>query len=455
MRARLIKWVSVAAGRWSRKPLHGGTLSVGAFRRQLDKEIAASEPSKMPVLLVLSLVRSDSIDAALGERWAHEVEIAVLQRITAVLHKRDRIAVASREELWILLCDLSSAAIANLAAVNIVNTLETPIVVKDKVATVRPWIGIALADEPGHDATALLKAASQARTRARTLNQPYCVATHNEHLETLNMDLVMALENALSQNALSLCYQPKVSLPSHRPTSVEALIRWPAQVEPFMTPTVLVNIAEQFGMMPQLTRHVLHSALREYASLLGPCGVPKVWINLSVRMLSDPSLLGLLQQALDIWGLKPQVLGLEITESMFITDMEQSVSMLDQLAKQGFALAIDDFGTGYSSLAYLRRMPIDELKIDKLFVQTMTSSKSDMQIVRSIIDLSHNFHLHVVAEGVEDTETLDLLTRMGCDQIQGYIFAKPMPAHALVQWWGLHGKGRADAVAMETSSATK
>lgn len=413
-------------------------LSKHGFLERLESELASlRQPAGLGVL-VMSLARSDDIDAMLDLSVARDFDVQIMARIRASLREQDCITMASHNEVWILLPRLPSTAIASLAANRLVHELEAPFIHQDTVTTVRPCIGVALSNGPldrGQDALAMLKAASLAKRRARVLGVPYFVATEEENSHQLNMDMIVALRRALAENALSLAYQPKVDLQSGRAVGVEALIRWPDGAEPFMTPTMLVGIAEQFGMMRQLTRFVIHTALREHASELAAVGVDKVWINLSARMLNDPGLLDFLMQSLAVWNTPPQALGLELTESMLITDGEQTIAVLNRLASMGFCLAIDDFGTGYSSMAYLRRLPIHKLKIDNTFVKNITSSLVDRQIVQTIIDLAHNFELQVVAEGVEDSATLALLADMGCDLVQGFIYAKGMPVQEAAAWW--------------------
>jgi EAL domain-containing protein (putative c-di-GMP-specific phosphodiesterase class I)/GGDEF domain-containing protein len=410
------------------------TLSRSQFFKQLDKHLANQESASVTALLVISLSRSDGVDAILRSDAAREIENQILVRIRSCLRPQDHLAMVSHDEIWILLPQLASPTLASLAANNVRNELDAPFIQGNLVATVRPCIGIAMSSGAVPSAIGVLRSAAQAKNRARALNLPYFVATDAENPDLLNMDLIVALENALVQNSLLLVYQPKVDVNSMRVVSVEALIRLPSALHAIMTPTMLVGVAEEFGMMQQLTRYVLHTVLREHTAYLAACGIDRIWINLSAKMLNDPNLPEFLTQALTVWGATPAVIGLEITESMLITDIDQSVAMLDHLAQLGFSLAMDDFGTGYSSLAYLRRLPINELKIDKTFVKHMATTLADRQIVQTIIDLSHKFNLQVVAEGVEDLSTLALLKGMGCDQVQGYIFAKAMSAPMLADW---------------------
>ncbi|MEC5215605.1 EAL domain-containing protein (putative c-di-GMP-specific phosphodiesterase class I)/GGDEF domain-containing protein [Actimicrobium sp. GrIS 1.19] len=402
--------------------------------QRLEIDLRAADGTATLAVLIVSLARSDIVDATLRQADSHRISIEMMQRVANTLRPGDYLAQASADEIWVILPRLASAALANLAANNIMRVLEAPIVSLRMPLTLRPRIGIALASDAGGIALHLLRAAEEASRRARNLNQPYFVVTEVEGVDLHNKDLVVALENALAHNLPTLAYQPKVDILTRQVVSVEALIRWPAGLKPAMTPMMLVDLAEQFGMIRELTRFVLHTALREQSSVLAAAGINRIWINLSAKMLTDPDLLDFLQQALDIWSATPAMIGLELTESMLASDIDQSIAMMHALSQHGFALAIDDFGTGYSSLAYLRRFPITELKIDKMFVQHMATSIPDAQIVRTIINLAHNFHLDVVAEGVEDEEILALLAAMGCDQIQGYVYARPMPAGELVQW---------------------
>jgi EAL domain-containing protein (putative c-di-GMP-specific phosphodiesterase class I)/GGDEF domain-containing protein len=431
------------------KSLFGERSPVSAVRRTLDprallaaleQDIRLLKGAEVLALLIISLSRSDSVDASLGLHGSRLIQESILDRVRSTLRPQDYLTLATVDEVWVVLPKLTSATLANLAATNIARALEAPFIDNHTVVTVRPGIGISVAVDADRPAISLLKAASHARSLARTLNQPYFVTNSSGDTDQISRNLILDLEAALADNLLSLAYQPKVDLSTRQVISVEALIRWPSEVKPTMTPTALVGIAEKFGMMEELTRYVLHTAIGDYVNILKAAGISRIWVNLSARMLCEPHLPDLLQQVLDVWGVPTWVLGLEVTESTLITDIEQSITMLHTLKRAGFEIAIDDFGTGYSSLAYLRRFPISELKIDKIFVQHMLSSESDIQIVRSIIDLAHNFKLKVVAEGVEDDATLAVLEQMGCDQIQGYIFAKPMPAKELVPWMAAFNK---------------
>ncbi|WP_334186562.1 putative bifunctional diguanylate cyclase/phosphodiesterase [Noviherbaspirillum sp.] len=428
LRQRYLKW------RQANSVADAVALMPKAFVVRLDANIEQRNPSATIALLAISLARSDRLEAILDEAGSAAVQEELLRRVRSVLRENDYVAVASSDEVWVALTQLSSPAIADLAATNLIRTLEKPIPDCDPVVTVRPVIGVALCGHIGGSATRMLKAALGAQQEARAANRRYCVAATGTEIGELSRTVMVALQSALAQNRLSLVYQPKVDLQTGQVAGVEALVRWPADARSGWTPTLLVDTAEKYGMIGELTRFVLHTALREYVTVLAAAGVGILWVNLSASMLNEPGLPALLQQAANVWGVGCDQIGLEVTESTLLNDAELSIKTLHALAKLGFSLAIDDFGTGYSSLLYLRRFPLVELKIDKLFVEHMASSVVDAQIVRAVIDLAHNFKLKVVAEGAEDEATLAILRQMGCDQVQGYVYSRPLPADELARW---------------------
>ena len=423
---------SVITGSPSRRPIH-----IDDLCKRLDRDLARKQDGSALVVMVIAISRSDAIDAHLRNGSAKRVTEEILDRIATITQSTDYLAMAGADELWLVLPQISSPTIASLAATKITAALSAPLPSSMMPATVRPVIGVGIATLRGGTAIDLLRAAREAARRARNLNQSYFVATAADGVDLRSKDLVVALENSLAENRLMIAYQPKVDVRTGLVHSVEALIRWPEDLKPTMSPTMLVDIAERFGMIRALTKHVLQTVLREYSATLAATGLSRIWVNLPAVMLADSGLFDFLRQIMDIWGLPASLIGFEVTEGTLITDIEQSIEMMQRKSNHGFALAIDDFGTGYSSLAYLRRFPIDELKIDKVFVQHMASSAADAQIVQAIIHLAHNFNLSVVAEGAEDQFVLQMLIDMGCDQVQGYVFAKPMPAVKLAEWMAM------------------
>jgi EAL domain-containing protein (putative c-di-GMP-specific phosphodiesterase class I)/GGDEF domain-containing protein len=433
IRKKLLGWKRSSADEKHREtPLR--EMPISALVERLEQDIQRQTPSAVVALLMITLSRSDNIEAMLRKPGCAEVQEELVRRVRSTLHEHDYLAVSSANEIWVTLPKLSSSAVANLAASNLIRSLETPIAVSGTIVTVRPVIGIAIAAQSGCSALQLLKGAANAESRAHSLNQRYWATVTNNITELSARDRIAAIQSALAHNRLSVFYQPKIDLRSGRISGAEALIRWNDDSHPEITTSMLIDTAEQHGMIQELTRFVMNIVLREYVESLAKADIGKIWINLSASMLRDAKLPEMLDQITRVWGVSAEVLGLEVTESTLLTDVEQSITTLHALVACGFSLAIDDFGTGYSSMVYLRRFPVSELKIDRLFVQHMMSSLPDRQIVRSIIDLAHNFQLTVVAEGAEDQSTLAHLKEMQCDQVQGYVYANPMSAADLLAW---------------------
>lgn len=408
--------------------------SVAEFMAMVEAQLASSDEHHVLALLVVSLQRSDRIQAVLDPRYARIVEQHFLAAITPSLRSKDRFVFASENECWFLLPQLSSEALAVLAVHRILNALDAPLTIETHTIFFHPHIGIACAPLHAHLAPDLLRTADQAQRNAQLNNMRFEMAAAQHEPRSSPDDLPQAIKAVLDDNALEMRYQPKVDLRSKRIQSVEALVRWPSDHHQTVQTNLLIDVAEQFGLIEQLTLQVMNKVLQEMSVWESKGLHVLVWINLSARLLALEQLPKMLARILQIWNVPPSAIGLEVTESAFIHDIEHTTALLFELRNLGFRLSIDDFGTGYSSLAYLRRFPIDELKIDRVFVQGMSSSPQDKQIVQSIIGLAHNFGLSVVAEGVERESSLNALRMMGCDEIQGFYFAHPMPAEDLVAW---------------------
>ncbi|MFZ6820633.1 bifunctional diguanylate cyclase/phosphodiesterase [Undibacterium sp. Ji22W] len=413
---------------------HGLLPSLDAFMKMLETEIQASNEQQMVAVLVLSLQRSDRLQAILNPQYAQIVQTHFCESLQPSLRAKDRFVFATDSECWFILPQLSSEALAVLAGHRLLNALSVPLKIESHTIFFQPTIGIACTPLHAGKATDLLRIADQAQKNAQLNNLRFELARVQRDQRNTPDDLPKAIKKVLDENALEMRYQPKVDLRSKSIKSVEALVRWPADHPQSVATNLLIDTAEQYGLIEQLTIQVVNKVLQEAASWESMGLHVVVWINLSARLLALEQLPKILERLLNVWNIPASAIGLEVTESAFIHDIEHTTALLFELKNLGFRLSIDDFGTGYSSLAYLRRFPIDELKIDRVFVQGMISSKQDKQIVQSIIGLAHNFGLSVVAEGVEQESTLNALRLMGCDEIQGFYFAQPMPAKNLLDW---------------------
>jgi len=404
------------------------------FMRLVDSEIQAVDEQHVIALLIVSLQRSDRIQAILQTQYAQSVQQHFCELILPSLRDKDRFVFATENECWFLLPQLSSEALAVLAVHRLLAALGSPLTIESQTVFFHPTIGIACAPLHAKNAFDLVRTADQAQKNAQLNNVRFEMAIVQRDQRSRPDDLPRAIKTVLDDNALEMRYQPKVDLRSKSIHSVEALVRWPVDHAQVLATNLLIDVAEQYGLIEQLTLQVFNKVLQEAAAWESKGLHVVVWVNLSARLLASQHIPKMLERCLKVWNMPASAIGLEITESAFIHDIEHTTALLFELKRLGFRLSIDDFGTGYSSLAYLRRFPIDELKIDKLFVQGMSSSPQDKQIVQSIIGLAHNFGLAVVAEGVEQESTLNTLRLMGCDEIQGYYFAYPMAGDKLLDW---------------------
>lgn len=408
--------------------------NLDGFMSMLENEIQHVAEQHLVAVLVLSLQRSDRLQALLNPQYANIVQQHICEALYPSLRAKDRFVFATEDECWFILPNLSSEALAILAGHRLLNVLSAPLKIESHTIFFHPSIGIACAPLHALSATEVLRIADQAMKNAQSNNLRFELATVKRDQRNRPDDLPRAIKQVLDDNALEVRYQPKVDLRSKSIKSVEALVRWPAEHAQSVATNILIDTAEQYGLIEQLTMQVFNKVLQEAASWERQGLHVVVWINLSARLLALEQLPKVLERMLKVWNMPASSIGLEVTESAFIHDIEHTTALLFELKNLGFRLSIDDFGTGYSSLAYLRRFPIDELKIDRVFVQGMISSKQDKQIVQSIIGLAHNFGLSVVAEGVELESGLNVLRLMGCDEIQGFYFAQAMPGEDLINW---------------------
>ncbi len=406
----------------------------------LDREtaVARATSGRLAVLLV-ELRRVDRLQALLRGPAPALTMSLVLDRLRKALREEDRMAAISDDEACIILPRLAHPSQATLAAVKILRVLDRPIAHEGGSAVLRPCVGIATLPEHGFDPAELLMAADVSRHIAATREEGYHVYQGDEPIEPeVYHGLDLDLERALRANELELHYQPLVEVATGLPSGVEALLRWRHAKAGEIPPATIVGIAERTGLIGALTYWILNSSLRQ-ASLWRAEGIaPRLAINLSVSTLTDPELPAVVDQGIRTWGMDPATISLEIAESSMIADAERSVAILTRLKAIGVRLSIDDFGSGFSSLAQFKRLPLDEIKIDRPFVQALDREKRDRALVASAIDLGHHFGLSVVAEGVERDATRAALREMGCDLAQGNLFCAPLAPAALRDWWRAH-----------------
>ncbi len=385
-------------------------------------------------VLIVALARGDRLDALFGVPTG-DIMRRALKRLPGALRPADRFVQLSDEKICVILPNLKTGAQAWLAAGKVQQALEAPFSFDDMLTNVRPVVGIACFPEHAEDAEELVVHADIAKRIARTRD----VAQHVfQREDRRDVDAYLGLEDLLREairtNQLEVHYQPQVSLKTGACRAVEALLRWTIPDRGPISPTAIIRVAEANRMISGLTNWVTGTVLRHQSEWKHQGIKLDVGINLSTLTLTDADLPDMVSQAIGTWGTDPATVTLEITESATIGDADQSLAVMKRLKQKGIRLSVDDFGTGYSSLSYVKNFPLDELKIDKLFVQHMRKSKGDQQIVRSVIDLAHNFELSVVAEGVEDEATFKDLKKMGCDVAQGFLLSPALPSKQLLEW---------------------
>jgi diguanylate cyclase (GGDEF)-like protein len=395
--------------------------------------------NKSIAVLIIELRRTDRLDAITGEISSQSIMQHADQRLDSLLRDIDRFAHFDGENILLVLPNLANKDHSVLAAIKIISEFKRSFVVETRSITLRPTIGIANFPETAQDSNQLLMYADIALRIAATDQRGFYVYHPKDKVEPKAYNgLDIELDKAINANELRVNYQPKISIETGRCVSAEALVRWTAPWGQEVNPSLLIGTAEDSGLINPLTLWILNTSLRHTAAF-SKAGVSiGVSVNLPPKMLEDEELPQIVQQALDIWGVPASTLTLEITESSMMNNIESSIAMLSKLKGLGIRLSIDDFGTGYSSLAYLKRLPVQELKIDILFVRNIHNSTGDKQLVRTIIDLAHNFDLITVAEGVEDQQTFDLLRELGCDIAQGFLFSQALPEPDFINWYRQH-----------------
>lgn len=404
---------------------------------RLDQQIERSRTVNCSfALLVLNLQKFREINIGFGHTVGDAVLRQVAERIQNVLRPDDRLFHIGNDEFAVVLSDLKSAQVVQMAMVKILQEIERNYEVSGNVLAVNAALGAAVFPDHGDRRASLLKAADAALSLARKSGNCYAIfdselLAREEKIATLKGKLKSAIEN----DALLFHYQAQMDLQKKTLSGCEALVRWNDPERGWISPEIFIPVAERSDLIETLTYWSMNVAMREWFAICeGPGTKTPISINLSARLLHSAELVQLVERAMNIWGAQPGALILEVTESAMMEDPDTALRTLSALHDMGVTLSIDDFGTGYSSLAYLKKLPVGELKIDKSFVLNMKDDHQDRMIVKSIIDLAHNLGISVVAEGIENRETLLMLSDMGCDYGQGNYLAKPMPPDELEKW---------------------
>ena len=406
------------------------------LQERVEEALVAAKQNGWPVaFLLLDLDRFKEINDTLGHHIGDLLLRKIARRLESTVRESDTIARLGGDEFAVLL-PATGLEVARQVARKLAQALEEPFQVDGLLLQVDTSVGITLYPEHGAEAAALIRRADVAMYVAKRERSGIAIYDSDQDFTSIRLlALTGDLRRAIQQDELSLHYQPKISARDGRPVGVEVLARWRHAEHGKIPPEEFIGLAEHSGLIRPLTAWVLETALRQAARWHAEGIDLNVSINLSARNLLDESLPRDLMNVLRQHALGPQMLTLEITESVIMEDPRRALEVLTELHAMGVGISIDDFGTGYSSLGYLRKLPANEIKIDKSFVMEMDRNRDDRTIVHSTIELAHNLGLTVVAEGVETEEVWRELRRLGCDTGQGYLFSRPLPAGRFAEWY--------------------
>ena len=404
------------------------------LRDRTERALAAARrDGERVALMVMDLDQFKEVNDTFGHQAGDQLLRQVGVRIASVLRETDTVARLGGDEFAVLLLR-SDARVAELSALGILAALEAPFTVAGQQLKITASIGTSVFPDSALDIDGLLREADVAMYVAKRRGSGHAAYQRTQD-ESAGQELVLMAElrTAIESGQLLLHYQPLVRLDG-KVLGMEALVRWQHPDRGLLSPNEFIRLAERSGLVLPLFEWVLGTATRQCRLWRDSSPDLTVAVNLSMRNLQDPQLGATVARALERADLPASALMLEITESMLFAEPDRGLATFEQLHALGVRLALDDFGTGYSSLSHLHRLPVDQLKIDRSFVTNLTRDEGSAAIVRSTIDLGHNFRLEVVAEGIEDHETWEALRSLGCDTAQGYFVSRPLPVDRFTDW---------------------
>ena len=408
----------------------------GAFLDVLAAQIAAAlTASTKLALLVVDIDRFYRINRNLG----YDAGDQVLKQLGALLcnavREQDMVGRIGVDRFAIILPAIMNVGHAELAAYKILRLLEAPFFLGNTQIVVDCTVALSICPLHASDHHSLLSECESTLVAARQKRQRLGVSQVPEEDALLaDWDIELALNGILDRDQLLLYYQPKVSLTSGRVVGAEALLRWRHPDKGFISPAYFIPVAERMGYMKQITNWIINTAMRNSAEWSDRWGCLHVSVNMPPDLLLTPDLRDQVKSAIALWGGKHIRLTLEMIERSLVAEPARIFPVLKDLQTLGVQVSIDDFGTGYSSLSYFERLPANELKIDQSFVRDVKDNRGNQSIVKLVVELAHAFDMQVVAEGVEDLETLRYLKTIGCDTAQGYHIARPMPQADICEW---------------------
>jgi len=413
------------------------------FQDRLQRMMLRAQRLEQNVaIMFLDLDRFKKINETLGHEIGDKLLFAIAERLQNCVRKSDTVARISGDEFAIILDDIKDPKFVTVVTRKIMQALARQVTIRDFELYLTTSIGISIYPADSTDVEGLMRCADTAVFRAkdsgRNNYQFYTSDMNVRAFEYLLME--SGLRKAIEHDELVVYYQPQFHMKSHKLIGMEALLRWQHPERGMISPNDFIPLAEETGLIETIGEWVLRAACRQNKAWQDE-GYPPVRlaVNLSARQFRQTDIVEIVADSLKETGLDPNYLELELTESIVMHDTETTISTLNRLSRMGVKLAIDDFGTGYSSLSYLKLFPLDNLKIDRSFVMNISTDINDAMIASSIIALAHSMKLKVIAEGVEDEKQLELLRKQGCDNVQGFLFGRPVPAAEFIRFFEISG----------------
>jgi len=406
--------------------------------KKISEEIERSSRTETPfAVLFIDLDRFKNVNDSLGHHIGDNLLCQAAERLNTIIRNTDLLVRLGGDEFVIILTEIHDMQNVEVVANSLLSALNKKFILKEKnQAIITASIGIALYPHDSDSVNGLLKNADTAMYQAKDKGKnQYQFFTREMNNRVMNyVKIEQDLHTALEYQQFELYYQPVIDLKTNKIVSVEALVRWNSPKNGLVFPDDFIPIAEETGMIVPMGKWIIQEAMLQVKDWNARCDhTIKMAINVSTRQFCDRniSIVEIIRNSLDKTGISANVIELEITENLLMEDSPELEKTLNQLSGMGIKIFMDDFGTGYSSLSYLKKFPIDVLKIDRSFVWNMDKDEGDKRLVKSIINMAKSMELTVLAEGVETEKHEKLLTDMGCDLVQGYLYSKPVPAKKL------------------------
>ncbi|GAB1256548.1 hypothetical protein NBRC116494_10500 [Aurantivibrio plasticivorans] len=407
----------------------------GLFKSLGDYVLASNKAGVCVGLLLVDIKNFTSVNRVFDFKYGDLVLYFMSQRLAECVDHANCFYRVGSDEFAIIVPALSNPSEIVIEANSVLDKLRMPFFWQDKEINVDVNMGCIALPADRTSPEELLSSCEHLLQRAKLENRTLCYATESQHGDDDDIwQLEQELLGALHNNELTMVFQPKIDLNTGKPTHAEALLRWTHPTRGAIAPSFLVDMIARLSREFELTKWVLHTALRQVNQWPTDWGANGVAVNIPANIVHHPDFRQLVEDAIRLWRIEPSQLTLEITESAIFEDQQGGYNNLSYLKGRGIEISIDDFGTGYSSLQYFKTIPATELKIDQSFVLNMANSQGDRNIAQLIIDLAHRFGLRVVAEGVETIDVLDELRRLGCDYAQGFFISRPVSSNDYATW---------------------